>query len=62
MFSKTMQHTLINEPSNNSPYDAKLISMMIVKISSRLRLMAFSNNYVLFLFSWERDFDWQLWY
>ena len=45
MFSKTMQRTLINEPSNNSPYDAKLISMMIVKIPSRLRLMAFSNNY-----------------
>ena len=56
MISKTMQPTLINKPSNNSPYDAKFTKCGDSENSFSFESYAFSNNCLLFLFSWERGF------
>ena len=56
MISKTTQSTLINYPSNNSPYDAKFTKCGDSENSILFGSFGFSNNLLLFLFPWERGF------
>ena len=56
MISKTTQPTLINWPSNNLPYNAKFTKCGDSESSFSFKSYAFSNNCLLFLFSWERGF------
>ena len=51
-----MQPTLINKPSNNSPYDAKFTKCGYSENSFSFKSYAISNNCILFLFSWEKGF------
>ena len=57
MISKTAQPTLINKPSNNSPYNAKFTKCRDSENSFSLESYAFSNNCQPLLFSWERGFS-----
>ena len=57
MFSEITQPILNNFQSNYSPYDANVCNMWgVVKNPGCSKVMAFSNKYLLFLFSWERGF------
>ena len=49
MISKTTQPTLINWPSNNSPYDAKFTECGDSESSFSFESYAFSNNCLLFI-------------